>query len=205
MCAIPLLCSMKSFVLRGPVLLPPSTGWRIQQVPESAAHLQNAWASYPSAPTHSKEAWGDMLMFLKANGFKSAELTKEVVAISTQQWCSGDPKRCRGMVWGAKTPYLPWARAAWEQANYQLADGTPNPGVVLVRIVRNLTTLINGPDGCPDCARHWVKVLAANPIPPSPTLHEARHWLVDAHNETRENKTPVPFDSIAAKFNWTNS
>ncbi len=194
---------MQSFTLRGPVSSPPSTGWRIIHLPESAATLQNAWASYPSQPTHAKEAWGDMLMFLKANGRSSGALTREVVEIATDQWCSPDPSRCRGKVWGKSAPDLPWARSAWEEANNRLADGVTNPGTVLSSIVRTLTALIEGPEGCPKCAKHWRKILAENPIPVSPTLNEARHYLVDVHNSTRENKAPTPFFVVADKFNWT--
>jgi hypothetical protein len=42
-----------------------------------------------------------------------------------------------------------------------------------------------------------------SPLPASLTLQQARHWLVDIHNETRDGKSPTPFAIVAAKFNWT--
>lgn len=205
MCAIPALCSQTEFRLKGPIASPPINGWRIRQVPAVAAELQNAWASYPSQPTSSKEAWWDMLEFLKANGVVGKGITAEVMALGEDQWCGDEPKRCRGVKRrrSHETVILPWAKAVWEQSNEKLADGTSFPGLVLASIVRTLTALINGPDGCPRCATHWALVLQAHPVPASPTLHEARVWLVDRHNDTREGKTPTPFATVATKFNWT--
>lgn len=171
-------------------------------LPDSASHLQSAWAGHPSAPNHAKEAWWNMLEFLKANGIKGSDVTKEVVEMSKDQWCSKNPERCRGLRRGKRSPYLPWAKAAWEDANARLAGTVDHPGLVLASIVSRLTSLINGPEGCPLCARHWRDVLAKSPAPSSPTLDEARHWLVNAHNETREGKAPTPFAEVAAKFNW---
>lgn len=205
MCAIPELCSKPNFVLRGPILSPPSSGWRIMTVPLEASHLQSAWAQYPSNPSNSKEAWWNMMEFLKANGIKGAGVFKEVQEISLEQWCSPDPSRCRGKNWQPSSPDLPWAKKAWEDANHRLADNTASPGTVLSSIVRTLTSKIEGPEGCRKCARHWRRVLLTTPVPVGPTLDEARQWLVNAHNETREGKTPTPFATVAAKFNWTLS
>jgi hypothetical protein len=205
MCAIPALCSSPEFMLRGPITSPPVNGWRIRTLPAIASELQNAWASYPSQPQNSKEAWQDMLEFLKANGVIGKGITYEVMAISEAQWCGDEPARCRGLKRrkASEAVYLPWAKDVWEQSNYKLHDDAGFPGLILASIVRTLTTLIRGPEGCPKCAIHWDLVLSQHPVPQDPTLHEARVWLVDRHNDTRTGKVPTPFSTVAAKFNWT--
>lgn len=203
MCAIPLLCGMPDFVLRGSLTEPPEGGWRIRTVPPEAAHLQDAWSAASVPARGAKEAWWALLTFLADNGVRSSAITKDVVKRGKDQWCSGDPSRCRGLHTTKGAPYLPWAKAAWEDANNKLADGTASPSTVLHNIVRTLTTLINGPEGCPRCAKHWSTHLSLHPVPDNPTLEEARHWLVDRHNDTREGKLPTPYAEVAAKFNWT--
>ena len=205
MCAIPELCMMPDFVLRGPILAEPEGGWKIRALPTIARHLQPIWDALPSTGTGAKPSWWAMLEFLNANGFKSAELTREVVSEGKLQWCSPDPSRCRGLNGVPSRPYLPWAAAAWENANNLLADGAEDPGQILQDIVVSLTTQIGGPLGCTHCAVHWAQVMAAHPIPVSPTLDEARRWLVDRHNDTREGRIAVPFTDIVLKFNWTLS
>ena len=125
--------------------------------------------------------------------------------ISVEQWCAPEPKRCKGFHRGTPKAILPWAREAWESANRSLYNGLSDEAArsALADIISNLTTLINGPDGCIVCASHWSVVLMENPLPATLTLHQARHWLVGVHNETREHKSPVPFATVAAKFNWT--
>ncbi len=203
MCAIPQLCSRPAFNLRGPITQPPLSGWRLQTLPSEASHLQSAWDVHPSSPDNSKAAWWDAVTFMQANGLYSSPLIEKVVNAGIQQWCSPDPARCRGLFTPDKTPFLPWAKQAWEDANNSLHDGAVYPRLILLRLVVVLTSRIAGPDGCPACALHWAQVLKANPVPKTLTLDEARHWLVDRHNDTREGKTPTPYDEVAAKFNWT--
>lgn len=154
---------------------------------------------------NSKEAWQDMLEFLKANGIIGKGITYEVMALGEDQWCGDEPKRCINLKRrkSSGAVFIPWAQAAWEQSNDKLADGTGFPGLVLATIVRTLAALINGPEGCVKCAAHWALLLQQHPTPVSPTLHGARVWLVDRHNDTRVGKTPTPFATVAAKFNWT--
>ena len=99
-----------------------------------------------------------MVSFLRSNGFNSGDIMDKVKEISVHQWCSPDPRRCRGSAWRAEAPYLPWAKAAWERANNMLADGTTNPKAQLLTIVAQLTGLINGPEGCAMCALHWEQL-----------------------------------------------
>jgi len=205
MCAVPYLCALPNLVLKGPINAPPQSGWRLMTLPAQAGHLTGAWNQYPTNPVDAKAAWGDMLSFLASNGITSSAVSKEVIAIGEDQWCSPEPWRCKGVRKSKPMPYLPWAKSAWEDANNKLADGTVSPGVKLTTIVTILTRLINGPEGCKYCAKHWTQVLKANPPPANPTLDEARRWLVDRHNETRERKTPTPFETVAAKFNWTTA
>ena len=142
--------------------------------------------------------------FLTANGIKATQaIMNEIKMISVDQWCSPDPWRCRGFNRGKPKAILPWARERGEWANGLLSDGAENPGALLADIVADLTARITGPEGCILCAAHWSVVLMEHPVPSSPTLQQARHWLVDIHNETREGKSPVPFATVAAKFNWT--
>ena len=204
MCQLP-VCKMDDFTLRGPILSPPESGWKILVLPESAQHLAGTWASHPGNPKNAKSAWMQMLDFLSANGIQSTALTNEIKLISIEQWCSPEPRMCKGFQSGAPKAILPWAREAWESANRALYNGLSDEAArtALADIVSNLTTLINGPDGCIVCASHWSVALMNNPLPASLTLHQARHWLVDIHNETREGKSPVPFATVAAKFNWT--
>lgn len=203
MCAIPGLCNAKDFILQGAIDAPPIGGWRINLLPASASHLQNAWAAHPHQAGNAKDAWWGMLTFLASNGVKSPALTKEVREAGIQQWCSGDPKRCRGVKWKKGGVYLPWAAGEWERANNLLAGNPPHPGLVLAQIISRLSKLITGDQGCDHCAKHWKQILSTNRPAPSLTLDQARHWLVDAHNATREGKAPTPYAEVAAKFNWT--
>lgn len=199
------VCKMNDFVLRGAVLAVPESGWKILVLPESAQHLSGIWATHPYRPKNAKAAWQSMIDFLAANEMASTALTNEIKMISVEQWCSPQPRLCQGFRSGAPKAILPWAREAWESANRALYNGLSDEAArtALADIVSNLTTLINGPDGCIVCASHWSVALMNNPLPASLTLHQARHWLVDIHNETREGKSPVPFATVAAKFNWT--
>lgn len=204
----PQLCGQSSIRLKGPLALAPTLGWRIIKLPESAAHLQPAWnARQGELPTGSKSAWMEMQQFLKANGVKAS--LAEIQEISIEQWCEADkPTRCIGYrnkrIVKEEKPKLPWAKTLWEETNNMLHDGLPEDEVVstVLTIVNMLTDAINGPQGCPLCAEHWAAHLAANPVPEVMTLDEARHWLWARHNDSREGKTPVPFEEIAAKFNW---
>lgn len=204
----PQLCGQSSIRLRGPLALPPTKGWRIIKLPESAAHLQGAWNTRQAEmPTGSKSAWMEMQQFLKANGVKVP--LSEIQEISIEQWCEADtPTRCIGYrnkrIVLEEKPKLPWAKALWESVNNMLNDEVLPEDVVptVLTIVNMLTDAINSPEGCPICAEHWASHLAAHPVPETPTLDEARHWLWARHNDSREGKTPVPYEEIALKFNW---
>jgi len=204
----PQLCGQAAIKLRGPLALPPTKGWRIISVPEAAAHLQSAWSTRQAAfPTGSKSAILEMQQFLKANGVSVP--ISVIQEIGIEQWCEADkPTRCIGYrnkrIVTASKPKLPWAKDLWETTNNMLNNEVLPEDVVatLNNIVDLLTTAINGPEGCPICAEHWATHLAANPVPETATLDEARHWLWARHNDTREGKTPVPYEEIALKFNW---
>jgi len=192
----PVLCQASEYRLRGPIAQPPSSGWRIIELPWQAKHLQDAWASSQMEPIDSsKAAWGYLMSFLRANSIQVP--FAQIVEESIRQWCEPDPSRCMQYT----REKLPWARKRWELAN-QLLLSPADPHAALVLIVADLTERINGPEGCVLCAEHWAQLLETSPIPENPTLDEARHWLVDRHNETRENKVPASFNEIARKF-WT--
>lgn len=193
----PTLCQASEYRLRGPLAQPPASGWRILDLPWQASHLQRAWASLPMEVIgSSKAAWGQLMSFLQANSIKVP--FEQIVAESLIQWCEPEPRRCPKY----REAKIPWARKRWEWAN-DLLVAPANPGAALATIVADLTERINGPEGCPLCAEHWVALLAEHPIPEAPSLDEARHWLVDRHNESREGKAPVPFEEVARKFKWT--
>ncbi len=118
------------------------------------------------------------------------------------QWSRPEPWRCRGYDPDAepKGPTLPWAKKMWESANAALV-APEDPVKTLKDLVDTLTKRINGPDGCSKCAGHWDEYLKTHPVDAT-NLEEARLWLWNAHNATREGKTPVPFDEIAQKFQW---
>lgn len=193
----PTLCQQAEYRLRGPLAQPPAKGWHIIELPWQAAHLQRDWMLLPPQRIgSSKAAWGELMDFLQANNIRVpfTQIREE----SLRQWCEPEPRRCPKY----KEAKLPWARARWEWANRLLVNPA-DPKAALEEIVADLTERINGPEGCVLCASHWAEVLAANPIPEAPTLEEARQWLVDRHNDSREGKTPTPFAEVAAKFNWT--
>jgi len=196
---LPELCGKKEFLLRNPMARPPDSGWRIIRLPYQAAHLQGDWNTAPGTPSSGKAAWADLMLFLQANKIKVP--FEQIYDESTEQWCAEDPARCRGYRRKRSGPKLTWAKAKWEWANSLLVN-TSDPKAALEQIVAELTRLINGPKGCVICAHHWVEVLDKAPIPPTVTLDEARHWLVDRHNETREGKEPTSYEEVAAKFNW---
>jgi hypothetical protein len=143
----------------------------------------------------SKAAWGQLLNFLKANGVRVP--FDQIVEESLRQWCEPEPWRCKQY----QKAKLPWARKRWEWAN-NLLLAPADPHAALSEIVMDLTLRIYGPEGCALCAEHWSALLAEHPIPDEVTLDEARHWLVDRHNDSREGKAPTPFDEVARKF-WT--
>lgn len=195
----PELCGAREFELRGPIALPPASGWKILTLPERAAHLYPEWIKHQGRPTSSKAAWAEYIDFLRSNGVKIG--LAEVQEISIPQWCKDDPKRCRGYKAPAN-PNLPWAQEAWEQANREMAN-PEDPGAALKAIIDRLTALISGKDGCTICAKHWRRHRALNPMPENPSLNAAQHYLVLMHNLTREGKPPVAYEEVAAKFNWT--
>ena len=196
----PALCGVSEFRLRAPMARPPESGWRIKVLPAQAIHLQSAWDSVGGEVSSSKAAWSQLLDFLKAN--KISVPLKQIQEESIEQWCRPEPQRCKGYRPGKDALRLPWAQERWEWANTLLVN-PPDPKAALTEIVIVLTARINGPDGCVLCARHWDQVLADNPVPEDPTLDEARRWLVDRHNDSREGKKPTPFEVVAVKFNWT--
>lgn len=140
-----------------------------------------------------------MLNFLKSNGVNIG--LDEVQELSLPQWCDPDPFRCRG--YGKKKKiFISWATEEWERANVELQDPV-DPGVAISSIIERLTSRINSAvDGCRVCAGHWLTHTTAHPVPDTPTLQEAREYLVLMHNLTRENQEPTPFEEVATKFNW---
>lgn len=178
---------------------PPDSGWKIIRLPHQAVHLQGDWVTIPGDPQSSKAAWGQLMSFLQAN--KIVVPFEQIREESIEQWCAPEPERCKGYR-KKKEASLPWARERWEWANRLLVN-PGDPKASLQEIVTDLTTRINGPQGCVICAHHWVELLDKYPIPETVTLDQARHWLVDRHNDTREGKEPTPFSEVATKFNWT--
>ena len=176
-------------------------------LPASAESLQASWDTHPSSPTGARGARWAMIEFLAANKIEGQAIEEEVYATSFVQWCSPEPRRCKGFHPAPGAPVLPWARALWESSNRELRDGLTDQEAhdALMGIVEALTTAISGPEGCPRCADHWAQRLTTVPVPPTLTLDEARHWLVDAHNFTREGKTPTAFETVAIQFNWTSN
>jgi len=205
MCSFP-GCMTQNFELRGPIAAPPLGGWRIKTLPKEAAHLQSAWDKHVSHPVNAKSARWHVFEFLGANDIPWGPVENEVYSISYLQWCSPEPRRCKGYR-PNEAPNLPWAKALWESANFELKDGLTDQQAkdILDGIVDTLTAAINSPDGCPRCANHWETRLASVPVPEHLTLDEARHWLVDAHNFTREGKPPTAYDLVAIQFNWTSN
>lgn len=180
--------------------MPPSSGWKIANLPERAAHLQSSWVRVNDHLDSSKSAWGQMLNFLRSNGISTN--IEEVRDLSIPQWCDPDPFRCKGYRKKGKV-FLPWAKAEWEKANLDLQDPM-DPGVAIDAIMEHLTARIRSRvDGCRVCAGHWMTHTTANPVPDNPTLQEAREYLVLMHNLTREGQEPTPFEEVATKFNWT--
>lgn len=206
MCSFP-GCKTRNFEMRGPIAAPPSSGWRITTLPDAASHLQAAWNRHPGRPNNAKAARWELFEFIAANGVPWKPLEEEVYSISFLQWCSPEPKRCKGYNPNAKTPVLPWAKALWQSSNAELKNGLTDQQAkdALDGIVDALTAAINGPKGCQRCAEHWASRLADVPVPEHVTLDEARHWLVDAHNFTREGKPPTAYDLVAIQFNWTSN
>lgn len=196
----PEICGQKEFILRGPISMPPESGWKILTLPERASHLQKAWLAHQGRPDSSKAAWAEYLDFLRVNGITIR--LSEIKEISIPQWCDPDPRRCKGYRSPRNDGFLPWAKGEWEKANAMLVDPF-DPDGVLRKILEDLTALIKGPLGCKRCARRWTRWLRTNPLKPDATLTEARQYLVDAHNHTREDKPPVPFAEVAEKFNWS--
>jgi len=198
----PQLCREAEYLLKAPMAAPPESGWKIIKLPYQAWHLQGVWMTVPGNPQSSKAAWAQLLSFLKAN--KISVPFDQIKEESIEQWCAPNPKRCRGYrtkAWRRAKGQLAWAPARWEWANGLLVN-PEDPGKALEEIVIDLTARIQGPDGCVLCAGHWAEVLAKHPIPLNPTLEQARHWLVDRHNDTREGLLPTAYAEVASKFKW---
>ncbi len=194
----PELCGSKELVLRGPIAMPPASGWKILSLPENASHLAAAWARHPGRPDNSKSAWAEMFDFLKSNGVPVR--LSEVKAISIPQWCDPEPFRCKG--YKRTKEFLPWAKAMWEKANADMV-APADPVATLIRHVILLTKKINSRAGCNRCAERWAVWLKAHPLPMGSDLATCRRYLVDAHNHTREGQEPTPYETVAAKFFWT--
>lgn len=187
----------KTFQLKGPAGAPPKKGWALTELPVGDDIIRSAWRSIPHDASGSVEAIYQAERFLATNGVTG--VTDILFAHALEQWCGPEPKRCPGY---ETPPGLPWARQMWEESNKMLAEADEeNAGATLYAIVENLTTAIEGPEGCPKCAAHWKAYRDKNP-PVVHTLEEARRWLWAAHNHSREGKAPVPYEVIATKFNW---
>lgn len=207
MCQFALCRGIPKFQLKyGPLGQPPEGGWKIQSLPDEAESLRFAWAAHPDVPENPESAFITLLDFLALNGFSSPEITKWAYTAGPRQWCSVHPERC-DKKWrpekAGKTRFFPWARKVWEDFNNALHDGQDDVRRALEINTAIATALISSPSGCPHCSTHWTQVLSENPPPLDGTLAEARQWLVKVHNLTREGHDPVPFETIAAKFNWT--
>ncbi len=194
----PEMCGSKELILRGPIAMPPASGWKIQNLPESAAHLKGAWAKHRGRPDNSKSAWAELLDFLRSNGVK-VTLT-EIKELSIPQWCDPEPFRCIG--YRRKKEFLPWAPKVWERANLAMVNPS-DPVGALSFILEELTKKINSRKGCKRCADRWAQWTKAHPLPPTADLDACRHYLVDAHNHTREGQAPTPYEEVALKFLWT--
>ena len=196
--------SAQHFQLRGAAGKPPEGGWSLRDLPVGDDTIKAAWVAMNKEASGSVDAIFQAEKFLKTNGVENVRPVLEEYAVD--QWCRPDPWRCRGYNPDAplsEGPRLPWARAMWESSNEQLNDSVADTdaGATLYAIVENLTTAIEGPQGCPKCAAHWQDWTTSNP-PVVHSLSDARVWLWKAHNHTRENKAPVPFEEIALKFSW---
>lgn len=193
-----------TFQLKGPAGKPPQTGWALLELPIEDSAIKSAWQTYRTVASGPTDAVYQAEKFLKVNGIEGMKAVLESYAVD--QWCRPEPWRCRGYDPDAPVathPNLPWAKAMWEDSNKALNDSVDDADApaTLGALVQNLTSAIEGPEGCPKCAGHWSQYLKGHP-PVVAGLAEARQWLWKAHNHTREGKVPVPFEEIAAKFNW---
>lgn len=197
--------SAGTFKLKGPAGRPPDSGWALKELPIDNNAVRSAWLDMPREAGGPVDALWRAESFLAANGITGTRAVLESYAVD--QWCRPDPRRCNGYDPDAPIPtlgpFLPWATAMWEQSNHMLNDTVTDDeaGATLYAIVQNLTTAIEGPEGCGKCAGHWTEYRQANP-PVVSTLADARLWLWAAHNHTRYGKEPVPFEEIANKFSW---
>jgi hypothetical protein len=197
---------------------PPRGGWRIEELPlDLQPQFQFAWEARKKGQVDSgHNAVEEAISFLKVNGIKvTSEIRSSIQEAANDQYCKNDPSRCtkkakhspqavdqRQVTQAARTQMM-WAGGFWITTNILAAGNFPNPAEVFDRMARYALDLLATPAGCEYCHGHWRLILEH--CPPTEcikSMEHARVWLWRAHNATRDNKAPIPFQKVAHAWKW---
>lgn len=200
---------------------PIKGGWSINDLPASVANdaLTWAWGSRPKKVIRGpNSAVNEMTSFLRVNGIPvTRELTQEIGAIANAQYCTADPRRCRGyrgptlasaraappQVAMKGQPVMAWAARFWATVNVLVSSDYANPAETAHRAALMALDLVSGDHGCVHCVEHWTNLLAAAPpLEVIKSNDDMRVWFWRAHNISREGKEPMPFHRIARDWKW---
>jgi hypothetical protein len=187
---------------------------RDQQTQE---RLNFVWKQTAKAQNNSGiQAVDELIGFLRQNGQNiSAEQKLKISDFCDDFWCSLEPDRCRGrkprgeeieeVIEQSAAPgvKLPWALSYWQTFNRMLASDSDDAASQVDAMAKVGIAFLAGEQGCPTCLTHWKDLLEMNP--PVALIKSSRHaraWTYWAHNKTRENQPPTPWEDVQIGWHW---
>lgn len=197
---------------------PPRGGWRLETLPpQVVAQYQFAWEARKKGTVDSAHnAVEETVSFLRTQGVQiTTELRTAIQDALNDQYCANDPQRCtkkakhspaavsRRVPAQLARNQMMWAGQFWITANILAGGNFPNPGATFDRMAWYALDLLSTPQGCEHCHGHWTRVLEyAPPLERITSMEHARVWLWRAHNASREEKKPIPFQKVAEAWKW---
>lgn len=200
-----------------PQHIPPAkVGWRLSGWPAFvSSSLRSTFGENPTWEGNSHSSVLDGIRHvLKSNGVKIDN--GALCRWANDQWCAADPVRCqkvRGKVESIEVQrsrglfgsQMLWATAFWQLWNVAVSDSNRSEEdvqFVMRDFVEIAKHLLSGDSGCTKCAEHFPELLAAFPIEKVTTWRQARVWLWNVHNQSRDSGKIVPYADIAKIYQW---
>lgn len=202
--------------LISPHMPPKRTGWKLVGWPDFVPDaFRDKFGHSPvwNGNDHS-QVIQQIVHVLKSNGI--AVDNDALCQWANAQWCAADPARCRSsQPKGSKLmaeknrglvgDTMQWATAFWQLWNVAVSDrNRPDSQVraTMEGFIETARHLLTGQSGCSKCARHFGELLEAYPVEKAGTWREARVWLWNVHNQSRDSKKIVPYVKIAEIYGW---
>ena len=202
--------------LVSPHFPPKVNGWRLvgwpDFVPVKFRELLGGQSVTWEGNTHTSVI-NSILRILKAN--KVAIVKEELCAWANAQWCASDPDRCRSMSSssarlelqrqsGLVANEMLWATPFWRLANVSVSSPQPDSEArgMIELLATQAKALLAGEFGCSKCAAHFDLLSAKYPTDRILTWKQARVWLWQVHNESRDSGKVVPYSEIATIYGW---